>query len=96
MKESGDSSFKYLQNIYAASDVKHQCLSIALNVAEYSLHRKGACRVHGGGFAGTIQAFVPLDMLQQFKMNIERTFGSGSCHVLSVRPVGGTEVTVEE
>ena len=96
VKESGDSSFKYLQNIYAASDVKHQCLSIALNVAEYSLHRKGACRVHGGGFAGTIQAFVPLDMLQQFKMNIERTFGSGSCHVLSVRPVGGTEVTVEE
>ena len=96
VKESGDSSYKYLQNIYAASDVKHQCLSIALNVAEYSLHRKGACRVHGGGFAGTIQAFVPLDMLQQFKMNIERTFGSGSCHVLSVRPVGGTEVTVEE
>ena len=96
VKESGDSSFKYLQNIYAASDVKHQCLSIALNVAEYSLHRKGACRVHGGGFAGTIQAFVPLEMLQQFKMNIERTFGSGSCHVLSVRPVGGTEVTVEE
>lgn len=96
VKESGDSSYKYLQNIYANSDVKHQCLSIALNVAEYSLHRKGACRVHGGGFAGTIQAFVPLDMLQQFKMNIERTFGSGSCHVLSVRPIGGTEVAIEE
>ena len=96
VKESGDSSYKYLQNIYASSDVKHQCLSIALNVAEYSLHRKGACRVHGGGFAGTIQAFVPIDMLQQFKMNIERTFGSGSCHVLSVRPVGGTEVSIEE
>lgn len=96
VKESGDSSYKYLQNIYANSDVRHQCLSIALNVAEYSLHRKGACRVHGGGFAGTIQAFVPLDMLQQFKMNIERTFGSGSCHVLSVRPVGGTEVAIEK
>ena len=96
MKESGDSSFKYLQNIYANSDIKHQCLSIALNVAEYSLHRKGACRVHGGGFAGTIQAFVPLEMLQQFKMNIERTFGNGSCHVLSVRPIGGTEVSAEE
>lgn len=92
VRESGDSSYKYLQNIYAASDVKHQCLSIALNLAEYSLHRKGACRVHGGGFAGTIQAFVPLDMLQQFKMNIERTFGTGSCHVMSIRPVGGTEV----
>jgi len=95
VKESGDSSFKYLQNIYANSDIKHQCLSIALNVAEYSLQRKGACRVHGGGFAGTIQAFVPLDMLQQFKLNIERTFGSGSCHVLSIRPVGGTEVILD-
>ncbi len=92
VKESGDSSYKYLQNIYACSDVTHQCLSIALNVAEYSLHRKGACRVHGGGFAGTIQAFVPLDALQQFKMNIEKVFGAGSCHVLSVRPIGGTEV----
>ncbi len=95
VKESGDSSFKYLQNIYANTDVPHQCLSIALNVAEYSLHRKGACRVHGGGFAGTIQAFVPLDSLQQFKMNIEKVFGAGSCHVLSVRPIGGTEVVLE-
>ncbi len=94
VKESGDSSYKYLQNIYANSDVQHQCLSIALNVAEYSLHRKGACRVHGGGFAGTIQAFVPLEELQQFKMNIEKVFGPGSCHVLSVRPIGGTEVTL--
>ena len=95
VKESGDSSFKYLQNIYANTDVPHQCLSIALNVAEYSLHRKGACRVHGGGFAGTIQAFVPLDSLQQFKMNIEKVFGAGSCHVLSVRPIGGTEVVID-
>lgn len=94
VKESGDSSFKYLQNIYASSDVQRQCLSIALNVAEYSLHRKGACRVHGGGFAGTIQAFVPTDSLQQFKMNIEKVFGAGSCHVLSIRPVGGTEVVI--
>ncbi len=96
VKESGDSSYKYLQNIYANSDITHQCLSIALNLAEYSLHRKGACRVHGGGFAGTIQAFVPLEDLQQFKMNIEKVFGSGSCHVLSVRPVGGTEVILEK
>ncbi|MGN0649347.1 MAG: galactokinase [Oscillospiraceae bacterium] len=95
IKESGDSSFKYLQNIYANSDTKHQCLSIALNVAENSLHRKGACRVHGGGFAGTIQAFVPFDDLKQFKMNIEKIFGVGSCHVLTVRPRGGTEVVIE-
>ncbi|MGN0700232.1 MAG: galactokinase [Oscillospiraceae bacterium] len=94
VKESGDSSFKYLQNIYANSDITHQCLSIALNVAEASLHRKGACRVHGGGFAGTIQAFVPIDALQQFKLNIEKIFGTGSCHVLTVRPVGATEVVL--
>lgn len=96
VKESGDSSFKYLQNIYPNSDVRHQCLSIALNVAENTLHRKGACRVHGGGFAGTIQAFVPFDVLGQFKLNIEKIFGVGSCHVLTVRPVGGTEVLLDE
>ena len=94
VKESGDSSFKYLQNIYANSDVTHQCLSIALNAAESSLHRKGACRVHGGGFAGTIQAFVPTEDLKQFKMNMERIFGAGACHVLTVRPIGGTEVNL--
>ncbi|MDE7195190.1 MAG: galactokinase [Oscillospiraceae bacterium] len=94
VKESGDSSFKYLQNVYANSDVKHQCLSIALNAAENTLHRKGACRVHGGGFAGTIQAFVPLEDLKQFKMNMEKIFGINSCHVLSIRPIGGTEVTL--
>ncbi len=92
VKESGDSSFKYLQNVYANSDVKHQCLSIALNAAENTLHRKGACRVHGGGFAGTIQAFVPLENLKQFKMHMEKIFGTNSCHVLAIRPVGGTEV----
>lgn len=92
VKESGDSSFKYLQNVYANSDVKHQCLSIALNAAENTLHRKGACRVHGGGFAGTIQAFVPLENLKQFKMHMEKIFGINSCHVLAIRPVGGTEV----
>lgn len=95
VRESGDSSYKYLQNVYANSDVKHQCLSVALEVAESSLHRKGACRVHGGGFAGTIQAFVPLDSLKQFRMNMERVFGNGSCHILSIRNVGGCEVLME-
>ena len=92
MRESGDSPYKYLQNVYANSDVKHQCLSIALEVAESTLHRKGACRVHGGGFAGTIQAFVPFDALKQFRMNMEKVFGNGSCHILSIRSVGGCEV----
>lgn len=92
VKESGGSSFKYLQNIYANSDIRHQCLSIALNIAENTLHRKGACRVHGGGFAGTIQAFVPFDLLKQFKMNMEKVFGLNSCHILTIRNVGGCEV----
>lgn len=96
VRESGDSSFKYLQNIYSNDDIRHQCLSIALNVAESSLHRKGACRVHGGGFAGTIQAFVPFNSLKQFKMNMEKVFGTGACHILSIRNVGGCEVLLDK
>lgn len=96
IKESGNSSYKYLQNIFTVNDITHQGLGIALNVAENSLARKGACRVHGGGFAGTIQAFVPSEMLQSFKMSVESVFGAGSCHVLHIRPVGGTEVDKAE
>lgn len=96
VRESGDSSFKYLQNIYSGSDVKHQSLALALNIAEDSLGRKGACRVHGNGFSGTLQAFVPLNALTEFKMNMERVFGNGSCRVLSIRQIGSCEVTIEE
>lgn len=92
INESGNSSYKYLQNIFAVSDYTHQAVGIALNVAEHALARKGACRVHGGGFAGTIQAFVPQDILKSFIVDIKKVFGAGSCHVLSIRPVGGTEV----
>ena len=92
VRESGDSSFKYLQNIYTPSDVRHQPLSIALNIAEGVLHRKGACRVHGSGYFGSMQAFVPLEDLQQFKMKMEKIFGINSCHVLTVRNVGSCEV----
>lgn len=95
VRESGDSSFKYLQNIYSESDVKHQSLALALNIAEDTLGRKGACRVHGNGFSGTLQAFVPLDTLTEFKMNMERVFGGGSCKVLSIRQTGGCEVVIE-
>ena len=94
INESGNSSYKYLQNIFAVSDYTHQAVGIALNVAEHALTRKGACRVHGGGFAGTIQAFVPQDILKSFIVDIEKVFGAGSCHVLSIRPVGGTEVQI--
>lgn len=92
VRESGDSSFKYLQNIYTPTDVRHQPLSIALNIAEGVLHRKGACRVHGSGYFGSMQAFVPLEDLQQFKMRMEKIFGVNSCHVLSVRSAGSCEV----
>ena len=95
INESGNSSYKYLQNIYSCADVKHQGLGIGLNIAEYALERKGASRVHGGGFAGTIQAFVPFELLKEFKMELEKVFGNGSCHVLKIRPIGGCEVTLE-
>lgn len=95
IKESGNSSYKYLQNIFSVKDVKNQALGIALNIAENVLSRKGACRVHGGGFAGTIQAFVPLEMLKEFKMSMEKVFGGGSCYVLTIRKHGGVEVDKE-
>ena len=64
-------------------------MAVALTVAERALRGRGACRVHGGGFAGTIQAFVPLDELEAFRAETEGALGVGSCHVLSIRPVGG-------
>ena len=94
INESGDSSFRYLQNIYASSAPDEQGLSLALYIAKSVLGDKGACRVHGGGFAGTIQAFVPNDMLDKFSTAIEKVFGEGSCYVLSIRPVGGVEVSI--
>ena len=95
INESGNSSYKYLQNVYSSKDIVHQGLSVGLNIAEYALGRKGATRVHGAGFAGTIQAFVPFELLKEFKMELEKVFGNGSCHVLKIRPVGGCEVTLE-
>lgn len=92
IKESGNSSYKYLQNVFSVNDVKNQGLGIGLNVADDVLNNKGASRVHGGGFAGTIQAFVPLELLKEFKMSMEKVFGGGTCHVLSIRRVGGCEV----
>ncbi|MCD7742340.1 MAG: galactokinase [Ruminococcus sp.] len=92
VNESGDSSYKYLQNIYPASDPTRQGLSLALYLASDILEGEGACRVHGGGFGGTIQAFVPNYKLDEFKHRMENVFGEGSCYVLSVRPFGGTEV----
>ena len=89
VKESGRSSWEFLQNITPAGAVGEQAMAVALAVAERALKGRGACRVHGGGFAGTIQAFVPLDSLEAFRAETEGALGAGSCHVLSIRPVGG-------
>lgn len=86
---SGNSSFKYLQNVYPASDITNQAVSIGLAVSEQVLNGKGASRVHGGGFAGTIQAFVPNEMVPEYKKALDSVFGDGACHVLKVRKYGG-------
>ena len=65
---------------------------MALALCERLLGGRGACRVHGGGFAGTIQAFVPLDLLEQFRAGMDRVLGAGACHVLTIRPVGGVRL----
>lgn len=90
--ESGRSSYMYNQNVFTSKDVEHQNVSLALAMCEKLLSGKGAWRVHGGGFAGTIQAFVPVDMLDVFCEKIENVFGEGSCYVLSVRPFGGIKL----
>ncbi|MCI7474492.1 MAG: galactokinase [Clostridiales bacterium] len=90
VNESGRSSWDLLQDITPIGAVKEQAMAVALTVAERALAGRGACRVHGGGFAGTIQAFVPLDLLESFRKQVEASLGEGSCHVLSIRPVGGT------
>lgn len=86
---SGHSSFEYLQNVYANADAACQGLSLALCMAEMQLDRQGAWRVHGGGFGGTTQNFVPLTQLEKFRRNMEAVFGLGACHVLRIRPCGG-------
>lgn len=90
--ESGRSSYMYNQNVFTTKDVAHQGVSLALAMCEYLLKGRGAWRVHGGGFAGTVQAFVPVDMLDDFCEKIEKVFSKGSCHVLSIRPFGGIKL----
>ena len=89
VNESGRSSWMYLQNITPTGAVEHQEMALALAVCKMLLRGDGACRVHGGGFAGTIQAFVPLDRLSKFKQEIENFLGAGACHVLHIRSEGG-------
>ena len=92
VRQSGRSSALYLQNVVPAGQTVNQELLLTLALCERVLEGRGAVRVHGGGFGGTAQAFVPLDLLEAFKARTEAVLGRGSCHVLSIRPVGGTRI----
>lgn len=92
VKESGDSSFKYLQNVYASHDIEHQNISVALAISDMFLGTRGVSRVHGGGFAGTIQAFVENDAVDGYQERMDSVFGKGACNVLKVRKYGGIKV----
>lgn len=92
VKESGDSSYKYLQNVYSNMDFENQSIPMALALSEKELGENGVCRVHGGGFAGTIQVFLKNDAVDAYKATMEYYFGKGSCHVLKIRKYGGVKV----
>ena len=89
---SGLSSALHLQNNWSIGDTRQQAVPLALAVAAELLDGTGALRVHGGGFAGTIQAFVPEERLELFKNGMEALFGVGKCHILHIRPQGGCVV----
>ena len=89
---SGESSYKFLQNLYSTSNCSEQGLSLAIALTEDFLGGSGACRVHGGGFAGTVQCYIPNEKFSDYRAMIENVFGAGSCVPISIRPVGGYEI----
>lgn len=91
--EGGHSSFEFNQNAYSIKNPQEQGVPLALAISQKVLNGRGAWRLQGGGFAGTIQAFVPLALLETYKNAIDAVFGAGSCHVLSVRNYGAVMVT---
>ena len=93
VKESGMSSLMYLQNVSVEGSVENQEVLYALALCDILLEGKGAFRVHGGGFAGTVQAFVPNELVDKFVVGIETMLGAGACHVVSIRMAGGVEIT---
>ncbi|MCI9120359.1 MAG: galactokinase [Oscillibacter sp.] len=92
LNASGLSSSLHLQNTWSTADPRQQAIPLALALAQELLEGTGAVRVHGGGFAGTIQAFVPQERLESFRTGMEAVLGSGRCHVLRIRPQGGCVV----
>ena len=97
VNKSGNSSFKFLQNIYSPSDVNYQPISLALALTEEFIDKigEGACRIHGGGFEGTIQVFIPKSFVSEFKEYIEMVSNSFKVLELSIRQIGTAEVTLE-
>ncbi len=94
VQESGDSSEAFLQNLYSTSAPTEQAIPFGVMVSKRVLAGTGAVRVHGGGFAGTIQAFVPLSLVEDYVKEVERVFGEGACYVFRIRPIGGVEVKI--
>jgi len=92
VRDSGRSSWMLLQNVVPAGSREHQQMALALAACEKQLAGRGACRIHGGGFAGTLLAFVPNDALTSFRANMEAVLGEGRCHVLSIRQAGGVRL----
>ncbi len=92
LNESGRSSHMYLQNVYPLGSSVHQDVGLALALCDELLAGRGAFRIHGGGFAGTVQAFVPLELLDRFKSGIEAVFGGGRCHVVAIRDAGSVRL----
>lgn len=92
MTESGLSSWTQLQNVVPAGYIAHQDVAISLSLCRRYLEGRGGYRVHGGGFAGTVQAFVPVDLLDRFRQKIDAALGDGACHILSIRSQGGIEM----
>ena len=93
VKESGNSSYKFLQNVYTCHDITHQNVSLALAASEIALaDGKGVSRVHGGGFAGTIQAIVKNEAVETYRKVMDAVFGKDACNVLKIRKYGGMQV----
>ncbi len=92
VSDSGASSFKYLQNIYVSGEIKNQAMAFAIAVCEKLLDGEGAVRIQGGGFGGTIEAFVPKDKTEYFKSEVERILGKDACRILTVRNEGGVRI----
>jgi galactokinase len=92
VKRSGNSSAMLLQNLYSCGNPTEQGIPLGLYISERVLQNRGATRVHGGGFAGTIQAFVPVDLVDTYVSTMDNLFGKNSCYCLNVRQVGGIRV----